>query len=607
MLTLCPQPQHLQWNGDQWPVSVADLSARLAACRVGSPPLPELPRHDDSVLDEEGYRLEITCQGASVTCGSDQGYFYAVQTLLQICHQCTGQAALPGVQIDDSPWFPDRGVLLDISRDRVPTMAQIYRLVDLWSGLKYNRLQLYMEAAFAYEGHEAAWRDRSPFTAEEVRALDSYCQQRGMTLMPNQNTFGHMERWLDLPEYAHLAENRGGCVDPNGNFRNHSFCLNPLSEQSVDFVADLLDQLLPCFTSRTVNINADETFDLGVGASRQRCADIGKGQVYMDYLRRIHELCQARGYRMQFWSDIVLNYPHLLDQVPADATVMNWGYEAEHPFADECARLQAAGLDFQVVSATGTFAALTGRWRNCRLNVINAAHNGRRFGASGFWMSEWGDFGHAQPWCAAYPGYLIGATAAWNPNTVEDFNTEQALQQLLAGNSTLTLALFRLGDLYLSTETDQQLPFVSVFGALLCNQMTNRHMKKVQHWHRAGFEQALQQCHQLDAALQGLGTADPEQAFMREELLLTTRLAAHASALGMALSEIQDYRVEQLSTTARAALASELASLLPEYDRVWLQRSRPGGLDASRARLEFLLALYRGAVRPTRRLPEQSL
>lgn len=597
MLTLTPPPKSLQQTQERWQIPSDQLQSSLNAYLLGDAPLAEVSRHPCAEQATEGYRLVIREQGPEIHCSTDHGYYHGIKTLNQIIQQSPSKQGIVGCDIIDWPDFPSRGILLDISRDRVPTQAMLYRLVDLWSSLKYNELQLYMEAAFDYEGHAAAVDHRSPMTADEIKALDDYCAKRGISLIANQNTFGHMERWLDLPEYQHLAEQVGGCIDPHGNLRNHSFCLNPVSDQSIDFVDDLLSQLLPCFTDNRVNINADETFDLGQGASRQRCNEIGKDRVYLNYVKRIHELCTRKGKKVQMWSDILLKYPHLLPELPKDITVMNWGYEAEHPFDRECAQLKSSGIDFQVVAATGTFAAFSGRWQNAHQNTLNAAQNGLKYGASGFYMSEWGDFGHGQAWISAFPGYFDGAVAGWHVAALSDFNTERALQHQALNNATLAIALLKLGNLYLSTQTADQLPFVSVIGVLLFNQMTNRHMKKLTEWYPRGFRHGWHQCQQLIEAVQAITPEDEQQAYWQRELLLTAKLSAHACTLGEALAEQKDYRVERLSFTQRRQLAEALEPLISEYSALWLEHSRPGGLEDSKARLDYLLALYRSPPR----------
>src|SRR2546428_658255 len=81
-----------------------------------------------------------------------------------------GPGRIPCVDIVDWPDFPVRGAMLDISRDKVPRMKTLYRLVDWLASLKINQLQLYTEHTFAYSKHRVVWKDASPMTPQEIRS-----------------------------------------------------------------------------------------------------------------------------------------------------------------------------------------------------------------------------------------------------------------------------------------------------------------------------------------------------------------------------------------------------------------------------------------------------
>ena len=49
-----------------------------------------------------------------------------------------------------APVLPVRGYMLDISRDKVPTMETLFALVDSLAALRYNQLQFYTEHTFAF-------------------------------------------------------------------------------------------------------------------------------------------------------------------------------------------------------------------------------------------------------------------------------------------------------------------------------------------------------------------------------------------------------------------------------------------------------------------------
>ncbi|MER3452256.1 MAG: glycoside hydrolase, partial [Acidimicrobiia bacterium] len=164
------------------------------------------------------------------------GLRYALALLAQIRSQWP--RGLPALEVDDHPDMARRAFLLDVSRDRVPTRETLERLVGLLALARYNELQLYTEHTFAYRDHEEVWRDASPLTPEDVRWLDAHCTAAGIELVPNQNCFGHMQRWLRHPTYRWRAECPDGAEVIPGLVAPPSV-LAPTSANAA-FVLDLL-------------------------------------------------------------------------------------------------------------------------------------------------------------------------------------------------------------------------------------------------------------------------------------------------------------------------------------------------------------------------------
>ena len=107
------------------------------ACQIGGATLQVRPAE---VRQDQGYRLEVTPTGIHVQGHDPAGVFYGVCTLIQLIQSCGGD--LPCLKILDWPDFPARGVMLDISRDKVPSMQTLRALVDRLAGWKVNQLQL---------------------------------------------------------------------------------------------------------------------------------------------------------------------------------------------------------------------------------------------------------------------------------------------------------------------------------------------------------------------------------------------------------------------------------------------------------------------------------
>ncbi|HMP74168.1 MAG TPA: family 20 glycosylhydrolase, partial [Kiritimatiellia bacterium] len=379
---------------------------------LGSAPWGEVEARRVEDLPDQGYRLRVAGREAVIEAGSATGFRYGWVTLGQWTR--AHRKGVPPVRIEDWPDFPVRGIMLDISRNKVPTMAALKELVREVAGWKINHLQLYTEHTFAYRNHREVWKDASPMTAEEIRDLAGWCREWGIELAPNQNCFGHLTTWLKLPGYRHLAECPEGFVTPWGERRKGPFSLNPLHPGSLKLVEEWLDELLPLFESGRVNVGCDETFDLGQGASAEACRERGKGRVYLEYVKRLEELVSKRGFRMMFWGDIILKHPELIPELPQEVIALNWGYEANHPFEKECAAFAEAGVPFWVCPGTSMWNSITGRHGNAMANLEGAAREGRRHGAEGFLITEWGDNGHWQPWTFSRIPLLAGAGFGWN-------------------------------------------------------------------------------------------------------------------------------------------------------------------------------------------------
>ncbi len=89
-------------------------------------------------ITTQGYRLSITPERIHLLAGDAAGAFYGVMTMAQILRQSEG--VVPAGEIEDHPDFPSRGVMLDISRDKVPTLETLFALVDQLSEWKVNHL-----------------------------------------------------------------------------------------------------------------------------------------------------------------------------------------------------------------------------------------------------------------------------------------------------------------------------------------------------------------------------------------------------------------------------------------------------------------------------------
>ena len=532
-------------------------------------------RIDPDAGPAQGYRLDIAPGGVAIAGADAAGVFYGVCTLRQIIQQ--HGADLPALSIVDWPDYPARGVMLDISRDRVPTLATVLDLVDRLAGWKINQFQLYMEHTFAYRAHPEVWADASPFTGEEILVLDAFCRQRHITLVPNQNSLGHMERWLKLERYLPLAERPDGFQGYDGEWRTPS-TLNPIDPASLELIAGLYDELLPHFTSPLHNVGGDEPWELGQGRSKDRVEQVGAGRVYLDYLLKLHELVTARGRQMQFWGDIIVHYPDLVPELPQDAIALEWGYEADHPFDEHGALFARASIPFYVCPGTSSWNSLAGRTDNAIENLLNAATNGLKHGASGYLNTDWGDSGHWQPLPVSYLGFACGAALSWAVEANRAIDLPHCLDLFAFEDAAGVMGRLAhdLGNLYrlpgLARDNGHRL-----FDLLHRTPAYYRPDPDV-------LRTALEQIDAIIAPLDSAQMARSDADLIRAEYRMVADLLRHACYRGLQLAG-------QPVRTPDDMLADldRLAAIMREN---WLARCRPGGLDDSLARLDYLRSVY---------------
>jgi hypothetical protein len=589
-LILLPRPARLTRSGDTTalpsrttlPDALPEPVRQHAEALCTDPDGPELlVRMDDSLDSPEAYRLVCAPDAIILEGGSGAGVWYGLQTLGQLARRDEG---LPCVEIFDTPDFPERGFMLDISRNKVPTMQSLFELVDLLGSLKINQLQLYTEHTFAFSGHELVWGDASPVTGEEIRELDAYCRDRYIELVPNLNSFGHMERWLRWPEYAHLAESPYGWNFGDHLAKESGTVLKP-DEDSLAFVDSLYREMLPHFSSRKFNIGCDETWELGLGWSRPEVERVGKHEVYLRFLLKLAEKVKAQGRTPQFWADILLHEPDSIRRLPKEMVPVIWGYEAEHPFDEQCPLVAKSGLHYTVAPGTSTWKTLTGNLDNAVPNLLNAARNGRAHGARGYLITNWGDLGHHQTWPLTLPGLAYGAALAWSVEANVDVGIAPALAAFVLDDPSgrLAEALMRAGSLtsrFPDSCTDLPDRLFRIFFSPNAN--LSHHIGPLR-------PEALSEITaQLDAVRALAGSSHPtgpQGNRFQEELLLNIDMARFAAHRALAWLDI----IEGGKPATLADLRSSLPDLIGRFESVWLLRNRPGGLHDSSARMRKIL------------------
>jgi hypothetical protein len=478
----------------------------------------------------------------------------------------------------------------------VPTLETLRRIVDVIASFKLNMLQLYMENTFAFRSHPQIGAGWGALTPEEVVALDAYCRVRYVELVPCIQSLGHHRRLLSLPDYAHLS------------YSPENWTLAP-GEETWQLLGELFDDLLPCFTSRYVNVCCDEPYDLTHAETAgdatvglpTRNADTPGMQLYLRHVQKLHDMLRTRGRTMMVWDDVFQRAPELLAEMPADVLFLPWCYAPQREYP-QVETIHNAGRQSMVCPGTSSWNTLWARNDAARTNIRGFVRAGLAAGSIGVLTTDWGDNGHVNPLGASWYGYAYGGSEGWAPGRLADDEFERRFAQLFFRDTQGAEAL-RLIDAAVRTAGTNRADVSGTWLMFFGDPIQDADVSLIP-------DHAIE--HMEDLATRALGVLTPLQRVEADgqqtlaEMRLAARQIVHAArkmraGQRLAVTTQDDRQGRSELYTELEGLKRELHELRWEYQRLWLARNRPEGIWLSLDhfdRAAQLLDRWRSAVAP---------
>ena len=303
-----------------------------------TPKTPQLP-------SPESYTLSVTSQRIEIRATSGAGLFYGMQTLLQLMQPTsTGSYSVPSVEIEDTPRFAYRGLMLDVSR-HFSTKEFIKKQIDALAYYKINRLHLHLTDAAGWRleikkypllTDFAAWRTDTTwkkwwnggrkylrydepgasggyYTQDDIREILEYARQHYITVIPEIEMPSHSEEVLAAyPQLSCSGE----------PYKNSDFCVG--NEETFTFLENVLTEVMELFPSEYIHVGGDEA---GKSAWKtcpkcqkrmkdEHLANVDELQSYL--IHRIEKFLNNHGRRLLGWDEI------LQGGIAPNATVMSW-------------------------------------------------------------------------------------------------------------------------------------------------------------------------------------------------------------------------------------------------------------------------------------------
>ena len=311
--------------------------------------------------------------------------------------------SIPIGTIRDHPDLPVRAVMLDISRDKVPTYGDALRdLIDRLASVEGQPDPALQRAHLRLpRPRRGVTRRRARSRPSEIRELDAFCQRapRGAGAEPELPR-AHESVAGARASTGHLAIGADGFVDPRASATRADDDRARRTPHALALVRELLAELLPNFsTSRYVNVGLDETVGAAAGAAR-RATSSGS--------RRPARRCpSSTGARCSSGATSSPANRTASPQLPDGVTVCEWGYDAGYPFDERAATYEAgrdAVLDRARVRRAGS--RILGRIdEHPRETVAGGRRRGARARRRPVSLNtDWGDQGHLQYLPISEPG-----------------------------------------------------------------------------------------------------------------------------------------------------------------------------------------------------------
>jgi hexosaminidase len=379
---------------------------RVTLMRTGSPEAKTLlAKHSlafDAAMKDEGYVLIVEPEQASIIAASGAGVFYGVQTFKQLLPLAGSKQVLPTGTIRDWPAMKYRGIQDDLSRGPVPTLEFQKKQVRIFAAYKANMYSPYFEHTLVYPDHPMGAPLGGSMTPADVAELVRYALQYHVTIVPEQEAFGHLHHVLKYDLYSDDAETPRGHV------------LAPGQPGSLPLIKDWFTDIAKEFPSPFLHIGADETNDLGKGLTAQQVKDRGYGPVYVDFLKQIHDELAPLHRRIVFWGDIGGQDPKAVAGLPKDMIAVPWNYDETADFDKMIEPFAKAGIETWVGDGDANWGEVYPIAKTAFGNIQNFVRSGQRMGSTGSLTTVWNDDGeglHNMNWYTV----LFGAVAAWQP------------------------------------------------------------------------------------------------------------------------------------------------------------------------------------------------
>lgn len=211
---------------------------------------------------DESYKIDVSSENAVIKASEVWGALRGLESFSHmIYYNDSNGCQLDSAVVKDYPRFPHRGVLLDSSRHFLSLNA-LKASIELMSQNKFNVFHWHMvdENSFPYDSKvlpqfkNGAYTPNHVYTIDEVKEIIEYARLRGIRVIPEFDTPGHMKSWgYGYKDLLARCFTKDGTEDFNRNM------IDPTQEDSWDLLLALFQEVFDVFPDNYVHLGGDET------------------------------------------------------------------------------------------------------------------------------------------------------------------------------------------------------------------------------------------------------------------------------------------------------------------------------------------------------------
>ena len=543
---------------------------------------------------EQGYAMIIKDNRIIIHAPSEQGLFYGVQTLIQFLNQPDHVLIFNPYAILDYPLLRMRGVSDDISRGQAATVQNLKKFIKTLAHFKINHYYLvYMQDMYRYDAFPNIGKNRGAYSKKEILELNEFAKKYFVELVPIFQIIGHWENILFYEEFWEFGE------FPASN------SLNLANDKIYPLLKTMIKELSESFTSSYFHMGADESWDVGRGASRKYINELGISKAYLKHYRKVYEMIKSFGYKnIIIYHDILYKHEDVLKGLPKDMIIMYWKYDVkeDHPIID---KLKEFDLPIIVSPSIWDYNRIFPSLTKFEKNISFLIKYGYSKGIEGEITSSWGDYKNKEIRENRFYGFIFSAERGWNPEG-QTSNSALWIAMCLHFFGIVNFRLLKIFSVFRKIQNKNLLKtketfYYNHFFSHPYNKHTKMYRKNIKTTRYQDvikmLNEVIEECEKLEKEVPKNKINIKNLAFVAKHMRFYCKKRINSKKLALFNPQSVSDDFKALIINEISDLKKELNELLNEYEYLWHQCAKKEDFSSIKQRYLWLMKFYEDKIK----------